>query len=362
MANLVRRNTIYKLMTTETLTRMFRATTVALLLLLAACSERGNETEFDRLQSLPIPLAVDTTTQLNQAEPIRPLPPVTSASLQTPMVKLGRELFHDARLSGDGTLTCASCHGIAQGGDDNLQTATGIRGQKGPINSPTVLNSGFNFRQFWDGRAPTLDEQARGPVAASIEMGAEWDIVVDTLSRDDQLKSRFEKAFGTSDITQDRVVHAIARYEETLTTPSPFDRYLNGDRNAISADARKGYELFKTYGCSSCHQGINIGGNLYQQFGALQKVDIDSLTVAGAAPVIAERDEDVALVKVPSLRNIELTAPYFHGGVIKDLAIAVRIMGVSQIGKVIPESDIALIVVFLKSLTGDWQQHAELVQ
>ncbi|MEE9321645.1 MAG: cytochrome c peroxidase [Granulosicoccus sp.] len=348
-------------MIAETLTWILRASTIAFLVLLTGCSERGNETAFDRLQNLPIPLAVDTTTQLNQAEPIRPLPPVTSASLQTPMVTLGRELFHDTRLSGDGTLTCASCHGIDQGGDDNLQTATGIRGQKGPINTPTVLNSGFNFRQFWDGRAPTLDEQAKGPVEAGIEMGADWDIVVDTLSRDKQLKSRFEKAFGTSDITQNRVVHAIARYEETLTTPSPFDRYLSGDRNAISADARKGYEKFKTYGCSSCHQGINVGGNLYQQFGALQKVDIDSFTVAGATPVIGERDGDVTMVKVPSLRNIELTAPYFHGGKIKDLAIAVKIMGASQIGKVIPDSDIALIVAFLNSLTGDWQQHAELV-
>ncbi|MFK7997291.1 MAG: cytochrome-c peroxidase [Granulosicoccus sp.] len=339
-----------------------RTTLIAFLVLLAACSERDNEVEFDRLQNIPMPLGLVTTTEHNQAEPIRPLPLVTSALLRTPMAQLGRELFHDTRLSGDGTLTCASCHAIDQGGDDNLQTSTGIRGQKGPINAPTVLNSGFNFRQFWDGRAPTLDEQARGPVAAGIEMGAKWDTVVETLSRDSQLKSKFEKAFGSSDISQDRVVHAIARYEETLITPSPFDRYLNGNRDAISADARQGYEIFKKHGCSSCHQGINVGGNLYQQFGALQKVDIDSFTVEGAAPAIAERDEGVNLVKVPSLRNIELTAPYFHGGKIKDLSTAVRIMGLSQVGRVIPDSEIALIVEFLKSLTGDWQQHAELIE
>ena len=157
-------------------------------------------------------------------------------------------------------------------------------------------------------------------------------------------------------------MHAIARFEETLITAAPFDRYLNGDSNAISANARRGYEIFKTYGCASCHQGINVGGNLYQQFGVVQKVDIDSFTVADATPAIAERDEDVRLVKVPSLRNIELTKPYFHAGKIKDLSTAVRIMGLSQLGIAIQDSNIALIVEFLKSLTGDWQQHAELIE
>lgn len=289
------------------------------------------------------------------------MPEVSPESLQTPMIQLGRLLFHDTRLSGDGTLTCASCHAIDQGGDDNLKTATGIRGQKGPINSPTVLNSGFNFRQFWDGRASSLDDQARGPVIAGIEMGAQWDNVIERLSRDDELRSQFKTAFGSSDISEDRVVFAIARYEETLITPAPFDQYLNGDISAISSDARRGYEKFKTYGCASCHQGINVGGNLYQQFGAVQRVDIDTFSASSATPLISGRDEELKMVKVPSLRNIELTAPYFHGGKVKDLSTAVRIMGLSQIGKAIPNSDIVLIVEFLKSLTGDWQQHAELV-
>lgn len=338
-----------------------RLTKVVLLLCLTACSDAGNKEAFYALQKLPLPLSVDTSTDSNRGEPIRPLPTVTLESLQTPMVNLGRDLFHDTRLSGDGTLTCASCHGIDHGGDDNLKTATGIRGQKGPINTPTVLNSGFGFRQFWDGRAPSLDEQARGPVAAGIEMGADWDVVVSTLNDDDELKVRFKEAFGTSEISQDRVVHAIARFEETLITPSPFDRYLNGNVNAISASARDGYAKFKMYGCSSCHQGINVGGNLYQQFGAVQHVDIESFVTEGATPQIRERNEDVSMVKVPSLRNIELTAPYFHAGKIDDLATAVRIMGLSQIGKVIPHNDIQSIVEFLKSLTGDWQQHAELI-
>lgn len=332
------------------------------VMLLAGCSEEFSESEFDSLQDLPLLIAEASPANLDMAEPIRPLPRVNAEALQTPMVKLGRLLFHDTRLSGDGTLTCASCHGIDQGGDDNLQTATGIRGQKGPINSPTVLNSGYNFRQFWDGRAPSLDEQAKGPVEAGIEMGADWDTVVATLSEDDELKETFKSVFGSGEITQHRVVHAIARYEETLITPSPFDDYLRGNTNAISANARAGYDKFKSYGCISCHQGINVGGNLYQQFGVMQSVDIQSFLDTGAKPIVRERHQDVSMVKVPSLRNIELTAPYFHAGKINDLPTAVRIMGLSQIGVTIPDQDISLIVAFLKSLTGDWQQHAALIE
>ncbi len=328
---------------------------------LVACSNNDRQLEFERLASIPLPLSVNTTNLQNQSEPIRPLPEIASDSLHTPMVTLGRKLFHDTRLSGDGTLSCASCHAIDQGGDDNLKSATGIRGQKGPINTPTVLNSGFGFRQFWDGRAPTLDEQARGPVTADIEMGAVWSTVIDTLSNDENLLEEFKHAFGSSEITEDRIVHAIARFEETLITPSPFDRYLRGDQLAISDDAKAGYVRFKEYGCVSCHQGINVGGNLYQQFGVLNFVELDSFLNSRASPVIRERDEDVEMVKVPSLRNVALTAPYFHSGKIKDLPTAVLIMGLSQLGRTIPDEDINLIVAFLNSLTGNWQQHAALV-
>lgn len=337
------------------------ASIVAGALLLTACGAADNESQFDRLQAQPLPLTVDTSAQLGADEPLRPLPEIDPASLHTPMVTLGRQLFHDTRLSGDGTMTCASCHAIDQGGDDNHPTSVGIRGQIGPINAPTVLNSGYNFRQFWDGRAATLDDQANGPVAAGIEMGANWDDVIVSLSEDSSLAEQFVTAFGTSGITQERVVHAIARYEETLITPSPFDRYLNGDANAISDEAVAGYSVFKALGCAACHQGINVGGNLYQRFGAVQQVDIASFNVQNAQPVVKPRDQGVSMVKVPSLRNIALTAPYFHGGKIKDLPTAVRIMGLSQIGKVIPDHDIDNIVAFLESLTGDWQQHAALI-
>ncbi len=340
----------------------YRVLIVSVLLLLSACSESDDEAAFDRLQAQPLPLSIESTAALSSREPLRPLLEIRPKELLTPIVTLGRQLFHDTRLSGDGTLTCASCHGIDQGGDDNRSTSTGIRGQIGPINSPTVLNSGYNFRQFWDGRAATLDDQARGPVAAGIEMGADWDTVVRTLSEDKALGVQFKAAFGSAEITQDKVVHAIARFEETLTTPSPFDRYLSGELHAISSEAAAGYARFKDYGCSACHQGINVGGNLYQHFGAVQNIDIESFNVAGAEPVIRPREEDVTMVKVPSLRNIELTAPYFHAGKINDLHTAVRVMGLSQIGKVIPNEDVEQIVAFLKSLTGNWQQHAALIE
>lgn len=340
---------------------MLRPLLVLIVVTTTACSDSDNKYFFEQLASEPMPIAADTISSISRNEPIRPLPPVSAESLVTPMVSLGRALFHDNRLSGDGTLNCSSCHMVDQGGDDNLATATGIRGQKGPINSPTVLNSGYNFRQFWNGRARTLADQAAGPVEAGIEMGADWDTVVENLSADKELRSQFKEAFGSDDITVEKVTTAIARYETSLSTPSDFDRYLMGQQNAISHEAKEGYALFKHYGCVGCHQGINVGGNLYQSFNAVQAVDIENFTVDKAGPESLDRDHAVSLVKVPSLRNIELTAPYFNGGRIDDLEIAVKIMGLSQTGTDIPDKDIKLIVEFLKSLTGDWQQHADLI-
>lgn len=330
------------------------------LVILVACSDSTRFDEYQALQGKKIPLA-KATDQIISAEPIRAVTLPDTEHLNSPMVNLGRSLFHDTRLSGDGTVSCASCHSVADGGDDGLPVSVGIRGQTGPINSPTVLNSGFNFRQFWDGRAKTLADQAKDPVEAGVEMGARWDDVVVTLAKDENLVAEFSNVFGTEQITQQRVVDAIAEFESTLITPSPFDRFLNGETNAISAKARQGYEKFKSYGCISCHQGINVGGNLYQQFGAMQSVDIDEFITEGAKPVVRERDKSVLLVKVPSLRNIELTAPYFNQGKVYELPTAVRIMGLSQLGLEIPQEDIDLIVEFLKSLTGNINVHTALI-
>ena len=330
--------------------------------MLTGCKDDQRHKKFEDLYAQLTPVATTRLTSFTSMEPIRPLATLDSKILQEPMVRLGRELFHDTRLSFDNTLSCASCHSISAGGDDGLPTSIGINGKKGPINAPTVLNSGLNFRQFWDGRVSTLAEQATVPVAATFEMGATWDLVVAKLSADNNLKGKFQSAFGSGDISQSRIVEAIARFEETLLTPSPFDQYLLGQEDAISAEAKAGYQIFKGYGCGSCHQGINVGGNLYQQFGVFQRVDLRSFLENGSKPVVLPRNRNVTLVKVPTLRNIELTAPYFHTGEIYDLYTAVRIMGISQIGKDIPEQDINLIVAFLKSLTGNWQQHAELIE
>jgi cytochrome c peroxidase len=173
---------------------------------------------------------------------------------------------------------------IAEGGDDGARTSTGIDGAQGPINAPTVLNAVYNFRQFWDGRAADLAEQAQGPVVNPTEMGATWPEVIDKLQRDPSYPPQFAGAFGDRTITTERIARAIARFEETLVTPAPFDRYLLGDASAIDDDARRGYQLFKSYGCVACHQGINVGGNLYQKFGALQSAsDIMKLAAVDSA-------------------------------------------------------------------------------
>jgi len=328
---------------------------------LSGCKDDEQRKVFDEIYAQLTPVATARLTTLKSNEPIRALVPVDSKVLTEPMVSLGRALFHDKRLSSDNSVSCATCHEISAGGDDGLPKSVGVDGKQGPINAPTVLNSGLNFRQFWDGRVATLAEQASFPVMATVEMGSNWDQVVAKLSADNDLVEKFRVAYGSKDVSQSRIVRAISRFEETLLTPSPFDKFLLGQDDAISDEAKAGYKIFKDYGCSSCHQGINVGGNLYQQFGVFQRVDLRSFMDYASDPVVLPRNRNITLVKVPSLRNIELTAPYFHTGVVDDLYTAVRVMGISQIGKDIPERDINLIVAFLKSLTGDWQQHAELI-
>lgn len=288
-------------------------------------------------------------------EPIQPLPSLQSLHLDERKVKLGEALFHDARLSNDDSLTCASCHQIELGGADGRKTSLGVRGQIGPINSPTVLNSGFNFRQFWNGRAKTLEEQAGGPVHNPLEMGSDWGEVVSKLNKDASSVSRF-RAIYPDGITGENISDAIATFERSLVTPSRFDRFLQGDANAISEDEKRGYQLFKEYGCVACHQGVNVGGNMFQQFGIFSNyfemrgnvtdADLGRFTVTG-------REEDRHVFKVPSLRNVELTAPYFHDGSVDTLDRAVDVMFANQIGRIATDEERPLIVKFLRSLTGD---------
>lgn len=286
-------------------------------------------------------------------EPIKPL--AAKLNLDARKVNLGRSLFHDKRLSKDNSLSCASCHDIAAGGVDGKQFAVGIKGQVGPINTPTVLNSGLNFRQFWDGRAATLEEQAAGPVHNPGEMGSNWNEVLAKLSQDKAFVDQFKVAYPNG-LQPRNIQDAIATFERSLNTPSRFDRYLLGDGNALQDEERQGYQLFKNYGCVACHQGVGVGGNMYQTFGVLGNYFKDKGKTTDAdlgRYAVTKNEADRHVFKVPSLRNVELTAPYFHDGSAKTLDEAVEVMFRYQLGRSAPAADKGLIVKFLKTLTGE---------
>ena len=285
-------------------------------------------------------------------EPIQPLlPPLNIASQK---VALGGQLFSDPRLSRNNTISCQSCHNLDGGGADNLRLSVGINGQEGDINAPTVFNSGFNFRQFWDGRAESLEQQIDGPISNPKEMGSSWDEVIDKLQKVPDYVQAFASIYSTG-LTADNIKDAIATFERSLVTPAPFDRFLNGEQSAISVQAENGYHLFKSYGCVACHQGVNVGGNMFQTFalfgdyfkkrGNVKQVSFGRYNVTG-------REVDRYRFKVPGLRNVVLTAPYLHDGSIDTLDEAVRIMGRYQLGVELPAGDIDDIVAFLGSLTG----------
>ena len=290
------------------------------------------------------------------SEPITPLP--QSISLNLKQVALGEKLFNDKRLSKNNTVSCASCHDLKKGGTDNQSRSIGIGGKKGEINSPTVFNSGFNFRQFWDGRASSLEEQIEGPINNPVEMGNNWKNVIKVLKKDKTYQRDFKRLYKEG-INKKNIKSAIAEFERSLITPdAAIDRYLRGDKNALNANEKKGYDLFKSYGCIACHQGTNIGGNMYQVFGILnnyfeQRGDITSADLGRYN--ITKKEYDKHKFKVPSLRNIELTAPYLHDGTVKTLEDMVEVMAKFQLGRSMPTTDRDLIVQFLKTLTGTYQ-------
>ena len=286
------------------------------------------------------------------SEPVTPLP--QSIKVNQAKAKLGQALFFDPVLSHDGTITCATCHDLQNGGDDGLKVSFGIHGQKGVVNAPTVYNAVFNFRQFWDGRAKDLQEQAEGPVENPVEMGSSFKEVIAKLK-----KSKYKKLFDAiykDGITKENITDAIAEYEKTLITPnSRFDKYLRGDKNALTKDEKEGYELFKSKGCVSCHNGENIGGNLYNKFGIFQKTGSKWLGRYN----VTHRERDKYFFKVPSLRNVARTAPYFHDGRTYSLKKAVEIMSLYQLGRHITKEEIKKIVAFLHSLNGELPKNIE---
>ena len=351
----------------------------------------------DRLApTLAVSEATAPTETIEIGRPVwQPLPFEAPAPLDDPLtpekVELGRRLFFDTALSRDGTLSCASCHDLyTHAGGDGRATAIGIDGQVGPRNSPTVWNTAFQARLFWDGRARSLEEQALGPIANPIEMGADLADVVARLGADAGWREGFARAFGDGAAVDERnLARALAAYERTLITPdAPFDRFLRGDASAMTAQQLRGMSLFETIGCVVCHAGpgFSRAGLLAPEHGSSAMRLFPSL----ASPIIdkydltkdlgAAKGGDRGLWRVPSLRNVALTGPYFHNGSVADLAEAVRIMATVQVGRVVgangpiepiiewspemqrltrrtpsplSEAEVADIVAFLGSLTSD---------
>ena len=269
------------------------------------------------------------------------------------------QLFHDRRLSGDDTLNCASCHDLIRGGTDHAKVATGILGQQGPINSPTVYNAMYNLAQFWDGRAKDLQEQAAGPVANPVEMGAQWDEVVEKLKQGPEYRDAFAKLYPEQGLNKTSVTDAIAVFEQSLVTGnSRFDQYLRGNTAMLTGDEMQGYALFKS-NCASCHAGPALGGLSYEKMGVKRdyfKLRGGELTDADNGRFnVTKQEKDRHFFKVPVLRNIELTYPYFHDGSVASLADAIRIMGEVQLGKNFSNDEITKLVAFLKTLTGEYK-------
>lgn len=300
--------------------------------------------------------AVGATLPVVAKEPIHPIPKAVEVDQRK--VSLGRKLFSDVRLSSDNSISCATCHVLSKGGADGRAVSIGVGGAKGVINAPTVYNSALNIRQFWDGRAADLKVQVDGPVQTKFEMDSIWTDIVAKLYKDAAYPAEF-KAVYPEGITRESIKDAVAEFERSLITPnSPFDRWLQGEENAISATEKRGYQKFKQYGCISCHQGQNVGGNLFQVFGVLNSYfqQRGNLTEADLGRYnVTGNDADKHAFKVPSLRMAAYTAPYLHDGSAKSLRDAVDIMFKYQLGRTAPDKDKDEIVAFIKSLAGELQ-------
>lgn len=297
-------------------------------------------------------MSLFSTTVVAEARTNEPLKPIEPITIENPeMVELGKKLYFDPRLSKSGFISCNSCHNLSMGGTDNLTTSIGDQWQQGPINSPTVLNSSMNIAQFWDGRAKDLKEQAGGPIANPKEMAFSHELAIDVLASIPQYQAEFKAVFDKEKIDIDMVTTAIAEFEETLITPdSRFDQWLKGDDKAITEKELSGYQVFKKSGCIACHSGAAVGATSFQKMGLIKpyKTDNPAEGVGG----LTKKDEDRFKFKVPTLRNVELTYPYFHDGAAQTLEEAVAIMGELQLGKQFTDEEVEQVVAFLKTLTG----------
>ena len=291
-------------------------------------------------------------TSINQDRMITPLP--TSIPYDKEKAMLGKQLYMDTSLSKDGKVSCNTCHDLKRYGVDNEIFSIGADGVLDePFNSPTTFNSVFNFVQFWDGKAKNLADQAKNPFINPKEMALKDEAeVVKRVEANAKYKASFDKIYG--EITMKNITDAIAEFEKTLITPNaPFDRYLNGDENAISSQAKRGWEAFKSNGCVACHQGQNIGGTMYQKIGIFEPYPNQENL---GRYEITKIESDKMVFKVPSLRNVAKTAPYYHDGSIPTLDVCVQFMAYYQLGRFLDQQTVDDIVAFLESLTGEFNE------
>lgn len=307
--------------------------------------------------------AIDVAKVQKMAKNVfKPLP--EPASFETPLAKLGKKLYYETELSISGEMSCNSCHMLDNYGVDNEPTSPGHKGERGERNSPTVYNAWFHIAQFWDGRAADLVEQAKGPILNPVEMGMPDEATVEKkLKASDEYQSLFAEAFPEEEekVNYHNMAVAIAEFERTLATPAPIDDFLNGKADALTEAQVRGLNTFMNTGCITCHTGPGFGGNMYQKFGLIngtywdytgsERQDEGRFAVTG-------NEGDKYFFKVPSLRNITKTAPYFHDGSVADLEEAVKIMATTQLNKELSEQEVNDIVSFLEALTGEIPSHA----
>lgn len=327
-----------------------------------------------RNRSLLAALLMTLAAATAQAQsPWQPLPDKAPEPADNPTtaakVELGKMLYFDPRLSSTGTVSCFSCHNIMEGGDDHMTTSAGVHGLKGGRNAPTVWNAAFHSVQFWDGRAPSLEEQSKGPPVNPVEMGMrDLDAVIDRIRHIPGYRSYFEQAFGPGDVvTMDNAARAIAVYERTLITPgSAYDRYARGDKTALTPQQVRGMETFAEVGCTSCHQGpafngppLPAGTGFFMKFPTYPESPYVAKYKLAEDPgrFSATKDEaDRGMWRVPTLLNLTYTAPYMHTGTVKTLPEAVRVMASTQLNRTLDDAQVGDLVAFLESLTGQFPQ------
>ena len=297
------------------------------------------------------PVSAASAAELD--EPLRPLP--LGVQYDARKVELGRRLFVDTRFADDNSVSCASCHDFAHGGADPRPRSIGAHGAQSAANAPSILNAGLNFRQLWNGSAASLEDFVDKLIGNPKVFASNWQEVTARLNRDPAVTAGFAAAYPDG-VTRVNVIDALATYTRSLATESRFDRYLRGDAKAITPEELQGYAKFKSYGCVACHQGVNVGGNMFQKFGVMGDYFRDRGNVTPADMgrfAVTKRESDRNVFKVPSLRNVELTAPYFHDGTAPTLEAAAEVMFKYQLGRTAPPEDKALIIKCLKTLTSE---------